>query len=268
MKINYIGLSSFLIENDQGYRILIDPFNDAPEWSLGISFPKTWDDKPFGTNLVLMSEPDSDHAYAPGGWLDNAPETKPNSNPFPDLNVRGTVIYEWNGDLNIAWQYTVDGIRLLHLADNAHLLTTEQLQEIGHPDIVFISPPKPKVEDGIDEDLEFVRLNIEALAPKMVIWAHYIVPPNLPDTENIDTRRAFFRQFFKENAYMSKGYTGEDSFMELGYVLENAEVLNKEYNGISLNETSLTVNLEEIQQITDAPKAILFKKMIAKPKIG
>jgi len=35
MKITYFGLSSFLIENDKGYRVLVDPFNDSPEWTLG-----------------------------------------------------------------------------------------------------------------------------------------------------------------------------------------------------------------------------------------
>ncbi len=62
MKIHFIGLSSFLIENNSSYRILIDPFNNAPEWSLGLSFPDTFDGKPLGANIVLMSEPDADHA--------------------------------------------------------------------------------------------------------------------------------------------------------------------------------------------------------------
>jgi L-ascorbate metabolism protein UlaG (beta-lactamase superfamily) len=267
MKIHFIGLSSFLIENNQGYRILIDPFNNAPEWSLGVSFPDKWEDKPFGANIVLMSEPDADHAYAPGGWLQEAPATEPNSNPFPDINLRGTVIYEWNGDLNVAWHYTVDGIRIVHLADNAHLLTEAQLQEIGKPDIIFISPPKPQWEEGIEVDMQIVRKNIEALAPKIVIWSHHIVPPNMPYTENVEEQRGFFRQFFNKNASMNKGYKGEDSFMELCYVLENATALNKEYNGTVLKETSLSINSEQLRQANDNPKTFLFRSMLAKPKI-
>lgn len=262
MKIHFIGLSSFIIENSQGYRILIDPFNNAPEWSLGLSFPDTFDGKPFGANLVLMSEPDADHSYAPGDWLEKAPPTEPNSNPFPDINIRGTVIYEWNGDLNIAWHYTVDGVRLAHLADNAHLLTPEQQQEIGHPDILFISASKAKD----NEDGDITRKNIEALEPKMVIWTHHLAPPNMPDTENAEELRSFFRQFFKENASMGKGYKGEDSCIELCYVLENAIEHNKEYNGTVLNDTSISVNLEELQTI-DKTKSILFKSMLAQPKI-
>jgi hypothetical protein len=103
MTITYVGLSCFLIENKHGYRIVVDPFNDSSEWTLGPSFPREFKGKPFGANIVLMSEPDADHAYAPGDWLESAPETKPNSNPFPGLDLRGTVVYEWNGDLNVAY---------------------------------------------------------------------------------------------------------------------------------------------------------------------
>lgn len=262
MKIHFIGLSSFLIENEQGYRILIDPFNNAPEWSLGVSFPDTFEGKPFGANIVLMSEPDADHAYAPGDWLEKAPPTKPNSNPFPAFNLRGTVVYEWNGDLNVAWHYTVDGIRHAHLADNAHFLTEEQLHEIGKPDILFISASKAQG----NEDGEIVRKNIEALAPKMIIWTHYIVPPNIPVTENAEELRNFFRQFFNKNASMSKHYKGEDSFIELCYIFENANAHNQEYNGSVLNDTSFSINLEELQVI-DNTKSILFRSMLAQPKI-
>ncbi|MDO8269098.1 MAG: MBL fold metallo-hydrolase [Candidatus Levybacteria bacterium] len=261
MKIHFIGLSSFLIENNQGYRILIDPFNNAPEWSLGLSFPDTFEGKPLGSNLVLMSEPDADHAYAPGDWLEKAPPTEPNSNPFPDINLCGTIVYEWNGDLNIAWQYTVDGVRIAQLADNAHLLTEQQLHEIGKPDILFISASKAQG----NEDGEIVRKNIEALTPKMIVWSHHIVPPNLPDTENVDELRSFFRQFFSKNASMSKNYKGEDSFMELCYILENAMIHNKEYEGTVLNETSISIGLDELNSLHNK-KSVLFRKMLAKPK--
>ena len=73
MRITYIGLSCFMIENNAGFRILVDPFNNAPEWSLGLEFPAEFNGQPFGANIVLMTEPDADHAYAPGDWLQNAP---------------------------------------------------------------------------------------------------------------------------------------------------------------------------------------------------
>ena len=247
-----------MIENEAGFRICVDPFNDSPEWALGPIFPKQFNGQPFGANIVLMSEPDADHANAPGDWLYYAPKTKPNSNPFPDLDLRGTVIYEWNGDVNIAYGYNVDGMRLLHLADNAHVLTKEQIKEMGKLDVLFISPSKVKLNGKDDES---VIKNIYLLKPKVVIWSHHIAPQDLPDTENLDDLRKYFSNYFKKNASTSKNYKGEESFIELCYVLENAITLNKKYNGIVINESTLNINKDFLRNIDRKPKTILFKKM-------
>lgn len=251
-----------MIENEQGFRILVDPFNNAPEWSLGLEFPDKFNDKPFGANIVLMSEPDSDHAYAPGGWLQNAPQTQPNSNPFPDLNLRGTTVFEFNGDLNIAWHYTVDGIRLAHFADNAHTLLPDQLEELKTPDIVFM--PLPKAEWN-EADIDIVRENIKALSPKLVIWSHHIAPEEVQGIEDKELLRIYFVSFFRKHASMSKAYTGEESFIELCYVLENALQVNSEYNGSILHQPSFNITLDELFS-TQSTKSLLFLSMVAKPK--
>ncbi|MEI7689278.1 MAG: MBL fold metallo-hydrolase [Candidatus Nomurabacteria bacterium] len=263
MKINFIGLSSFIIENEEGYSVLVDPFNDSPEWILGPNFPKEFNGKEFGANLVLMSHPDADHAHAPGTWLQNAKETKPNSNPFPNLNLRGTVVPEYNGDLNIAWHYTIDGIRLVHFADHSHILTQEQLEEIGNPDIVFISPPKT---DAIQAK-EVTKKNIELLNPKIIFWAHHVVPKNLPKEDDEVALRKYFIEYFKNNAYTSKYYKGEKSFMELCNILEHAISLNKEYSGITLYEPSVTINKQELDRLKNKPISYLFKSMLANSKV-
>ncbi|MCX6799736.1 MAG: MBL fold metallo-hydrolase [Candidatus Falkowbacteria bacterium] len=211
MKIYYIGLSSFLIENEQGFRVLVDPFNDSPEWQLGLNFPKEFQGKQFGTNIVLSSEPDADHSKFQGDWLVGAPPTKPNSNPFPGLNLRGTVVYEHNGDLCIAWHYTIDGLRLAHLSDNSHVLTDEQLNELDTPDIIFIAPPKTDNRQAND----IVRKSIELLKPKIIIWAHHIVPKNLPKSDDSEILRTFFRQYFKDSASTNKGYDEKNSFLSI-----------------------------------------------------
>lgn len=259
MKIHFIGLSSFLIENQKEFRVLVDPFNDAPEWSLGPAFPKKFQGKPFGANLVLMTEPDADHACAPGDWLHNAPKTKPNSNPFPDLNLRGTVVYEYNGDLNIAWHYTIDRLRLAHFGDNSFVFTEAQLKEIGHPDIIFISPPKVADKTA----LELTRKNIKQLKPKVVIWAHHLAPKKMPKGDDAASLRKFFVKYFKDNASTSKGYKGEKSFMELCYILEHAIELNKEYSGITLNKPMFEIDDKFIKRIKNRPISILFRSMLA-----
>lgn len=259
MRINFIGLSCFLIENRKGFKILVDPFNGTPEWSLGPIFPRRFQGKPLGANIVLMSEPDADHAYAPGGWLQAAPHTNPGEDVFPGLNLQGTVVYEWNGDINIAWHYTVDGLRLLHLADNAHQLTRGQLVEMGKPDILFISAPK--IVDG--KALDVTRKNIAALCPKMVIWAHQIVPRGMPEISKTELLRSFFRRYFKKNASTNKGYNGPESFMSLCSVLENAYSLNSALRGEIVSEPFLEIDPRNVRRLR-MTRAVLFTNMVAR----
>lgn len=257
MKINYIGLSCFLIENTQGYRILVDPFDDSKDYALGPKFPKEFNGKPFGTNLLLVSETDPDHMRKTAGFQQNAPNVEPNSNPFPSLDLRGTVVYEYNGEPCIAWHYTVDGVRLAHFSDHAHQLTDMQLQEIGNPVIVFY--PIPKVQDG--KSMEILRKDIELLNPKLVILAHHITPHDMPSPEDIDNFKNFFINYFRENASTNKGYNGEESFMELCHMTEAGYKFAKDNNGLIINDTVLRINKEDLSNYSNKTP-IFFTKML------
>ena len=261
MTIHYIGLSCFLIENEKKFRILVDPFNNAPEWSLGPKFPKEFEEKPFGANIVLSSEPDADHAYAPGGWLQHAPPTAPHSDPFPGLDLRGTVIHEYNGDVNIAWHYTVEGVRLAHFADHAHILTPQQCEEIGHPDIIFL--PMPKADSRSLGILDKVKKNIELLKPKLVVCAHHIAPADLPHADDPETLRNYFKMYFKQHASTNASYQGEKSFIELCYVLENAYLLTKEFPHLLPDNPTLKITPGLLTRDKDSPIVILFRSMLA-----
>lgn len=250
-----------MIENQTGFRVLVDPFNALPEWSLGPKFPNVFNGTTLGANIVLMSEPDADHSYSRGDWLQHAPATKPNSNPFPGLNLKGTVVYEYNGDLNIAYSYTIDGLRLAHFADNAHPLTEEQLKEIGQPDIIFISPPK--TEPGNVQAIDNVRQDIKNLNPKLIIWAHHITPDDLPAEADSATLQTYFKKYFKDHASTNQFYEGEQSFIQLCYIYENALVLNQEYNGIVPEGTSIEIDADFINNLKNQPKSVLFKKMLS-----
>ncbi len=263
MKINFIGLSCFLIENAAGYRILVDPFEDSPEWTLGPLFPNEFNGRPFGTNLLLISETDADHARAPHGWQQNAPEVKPNSNPFPGLDLRGTLVHEWNGEACIAWHYTVDGIRLAHFSDHSHLLTEDQLKEFGNPDIIFY--PIPKISWDHQESFDVVRENIRKLNPKLVVWAHHVAPKNMPSIDDRDTLRRFFLQYFKENASTNQGYQGEGSYMNLCDMVESAYHLTKEYEGQIVESPVFELDHQALQKYKK-PTPIFFTSMIGASK--
>jgi L-ascorbate metabolism protein UlaG (beta-lactamase superfamily) len=261
MTIHFLGLSCFLIENAKGYRILVDPFSDEAHWGLGPMFPKELKGEPLGANLVLVSESDADHSGVPRNLLQNGSPTKPGDNPFPDLNLRGTIIHEYNGDLNIAWHYTLDGVRLAHFADIAHVLNEQQMSEVGHPDIIFL--PMPKADSQDPHVLNRVRENIKLLKPKLVICAHHIVPRDLPSTDEPSTLRAYFRTYFKGHACQHCLYRGEESFIELCYVLENALRLAKEYPSMILDTPTLEITPELLARGAHQPIVILFRVMYA-----
>jgi L-ascorbate metabolism protein UlaG (beta-lactamase superfamily) len=164
MRITFLGLSCFLIESQNGSRVLVDPYNDTPEFSLGLKLP---DD--LQADLFLVSHPDEDHSMLKSKWT-----RKEFKADFPELHLKGTLVKEHAGDLNIAFSYTIDSLRLLHLVDNSWPLITEQLEEIGKIDILFISPPKVI---GGDQHIQ----NIKALHPKAVILSHHIPPQGAGD---------------------------------------------------------------------------------------
>lgn len=261
MKINFFGLSCFLIENEKGFRVLVDPFVDTPEWTFGPAMPREFDGRPLGANLVLVSEPDADHAGVPRGLLQNAPPTTRESDPFPGLDLRGTVVYEWAGDVNIAWHYTFDGLRVAHFADNAHVLTDAQLKELGQPDIIFY--PMPKADSEKTGVLDSVNRNIELLKPKLVICTHHIVPTDLPQTGNVEVLRTYFRTYFKKYAHTNAGYRGDESFIELSYVYENALALAQNHPSEILDEPFLTVVPEVLMQDSKKPSVIVFRSMLS-----
>lgn len=166
MKITFIGLSCFLLESASGDRLLLEPYYDSGDFALGIKFPSD-----LQADVFLVSHPDEDHSYLRHSMLrqrrdSDSQDHAADNELFPGLDLRGTLVREWNGDSCIAFSFTVDGIRFLHLADNAHLLSERQLQEIGKIDILFATMPKGEHNVAVDI--------IKQLNPKIAIPSHYI----------------------------------------------------------------------------------------------
>lgn len=166
MRITFIGLSCFLIESTRGERLLLEPYYGDPIYGLGLKFP---DD--LQADVFLASHPDEDHSFLRHSMIRQ--RTNPDQQDresdidiFPDFNLRGTLVREYNGDACIAFSFTVDGIRCVHLADNAHILSQRQLLEIGNVDIVFV--PMPKGDHNVAADV------IRQFQPKIAIPSHYI----------------------------------------------------------------------------------------------
>ena len=176
MKITFVGLSCYLIEDRKGGRLLIDIFKDEPRYSFGFTLPKN-----LIADIFLASHADADHGYLDERFTEHK---KPNDEKklgaadiFPNFNLRGTIAQEWNGDLCIAYHFTVDGLRCLHLADSSHPLTASQLKEFGKIDVLFLPMPKSK-NDNIEMELKIIM----QLRPNIIIPSH-LIPMSLKNIE-------------------------------------------------------------------------------------
>lgn len=242
MKISFLGLSCFLIETLTGDSILLEPFNDQPEYQLGARLPKK-----LTADLVFSSHKDPDHYN---------PLIIPRKNDLSSQYFRKDVIgNEFNGDefkINI---FEIDGYAVAHFADQSVLLSEKQISEIGPIDIAFYSPPKV---DGnkVPQALEVVQKNLEKVNPKIVIWSHFITPDGWQNNKGEDLR-TFFRNYLGETAKTNINYNGSDSFIELCYILENALALNNKLNGKVIKESSI-----EVAEVPKEMTSILFSKML------
>ena len=258
MKITFLGLSSFLIENEFGHRILIDPYDDSPKWNLGINFPGTIGGRRLTAELVLSSHMDADHAsFRPEISIEplgkNDHKKSEHDARFPDLELRGVLVGEWNGFPNIAWSYNIDGFKLWHLADNASVLSKSQIKEAGKTDILFISPSK------VPKDTKITLTNIKKINPKYVVWAHHIPvrPHNETDEDKI---RKYFGKIIlaqKENKNANKHavevFTG---------FLTNIFEMNKKFKNVILIDDFVF----EIPNKKDnhEPTVLFFRKSASK----
>lgn len=242
MNITFIGLSCFLVESENGDAVLFDPFHDQPDFYLGLKFPRD-----IQADIVLVSHPDEDHSYLRHHLLkQRRPSVEEDYSPdvdvLPNLNLRGHLVREWNGDINIAFACTIDGIRILHLADNSHVLSKRQQDEIGHVDILFVSPPKYPNKRHIE--------NIRTLRPKVVIPSHFIPVKD----KRYDISREKREEWYKKRVYqdwVTNPYIDPQTIEMMMNVYDGARELGDSFPGSQTIPTSvLTLSVNDLPHET------------------
>ena len=162
MDINWLGHSCFRIKGSHA-TIITDPYSPDLGYSLG---------KPTA-RIVTVSHQHPGHSYVQGIGDEPKPVTGPGEYEISDILIIGMATFhdEEQGKKrgkNTAYLMEVDDISVCHLGDLGHVLTTEQVAEIGNVDVLLI-PVGGVSTINAAMAAEVVR----QLEPKVVVPMHY-----------------------------------------------------------------------------------------------
>jgi L-ascorbate metabolism protein UlaG (beta-lactamase superfamily) len=167
-RITYVGHSTFMIESPKQVRVATD-FND---------FLHT----PVLPDVVTMNHahsthytdrPDPDIKFVLRGWRDDG---KPANHDitYSDVHVRSvsTNIRDWNGGTerngNSIFIFEVGSLCIAHLGHLHHTLTQQQLNDIGHVDVLLVP-----VDGGFTLDMEGMVEVVQAMKAPLMVPMHY-----------------------------------------------------------------------------------------------
>jgi len=168
MKVKWLGHACFLISSDAGLRIITDPYTAGG----GVGYAPVNE----AADIVMVSHDHFDHnavstvAGKPevvrGGGTKNA----------KGVEFKGSATYHddskgsQRGD-NTVFCFSVDGVKLCHLGDLGHRLSSEQVAEIGDVDVLLVP-----VGGFFTIDAKVAGQVCDDLKPRVVIPMHYKTP--------------------------------------------------------------------------------------------
>jgi L-ascorbate metabolism protein UlaG (beta-lactamase superfamily) len=167
-RITYAGHSTFLIESPKLVRVATD-YNDYVR-------------PPVLPDIVTMNHahsthytdrPDPDIKFVLRGWR---PDGEPANHDltYSDVHIRSvsTNIRDWSGGTekngNSVFIIEVGSLCIAHLGHLHHTLTQQQLNDIGHIDVLLVP-----VDGGYTMDLEGMVEVIQAIKAPLMVPMHY-----------------------------------------------------------------------------------------------
>ena len=136
MTIKFLGHATFLITSDDGVRIITDPYEPGG-FGGQIGYGPITDE----ADIVTVSHDHADHNYVQG--VPGNPVVVTSSGDVSGIDFEVTESYHDDAQgarrgLNRIFCFEVDGIRVCHLGDLGHLLSTEQVASVGRVDVLLI----------------------------------------------------------------------------------------------------------------------------------
>jgi L-ascorbate metabolism protein UlaG (beta-lactamase superfamily) len=176
VKIKWLGHSCFLITSSTGVRILTDPFDET----VGYKVPEAEAD------IVTTSHDHFDHNYVKavkGEYVHINTSGRHNVKGIEILGV-DTFHDEAGGSKrgsNVVFTYLVDGMKICHLGDLGHILTEEQLNQIGRVDILLLPVGGTFTIDYREASELAGKMN-----PRLIIPMHFKTPVMSFNIDGVD----------------------------------------------------------------------------------
>jgi L-ascorbate metabolism protein UlaG (beta-lactamase superfamily) len=162
MEISWLGHSCFRLKGKQA-TVITDPYSPDMGYSLG---------KPTA-NVVTASHQHPGHSYTEGVSGNPKAVTGPGEYEISGVLIIGISTFHDEDRAktrgkNTIYLIEIDEISICHLGDLGHVLTNEQVEELGNVDVLLIPVGGDSTIDATSAT-EIVR----QLEPKVVIPMHY-----------------------------------------------------------------------------------------------
>ena len=162
MEISWLGHSCYRIRGRQT-TVITDPYSPGLGYSLG---------KPTAS-IVTVSHQHPGHSYTQGIGGNPRPITGPGEYEISNILIIGVATFHDDDRGKIRGKNTVyliemDEIAICHLGDLGHVLTNEQVEELGNVDVLLLPVGGVSTIDATMA-AEIVR----QLTPKVVVPMHY-----------------------------------------------------------------------------------------------
>ncbi len=163
MKIKWFGQSCFRIIDENGTKIVMDPYHNM----LGYKLPE------IDANIVTTSHNHGDHNNV--GAIKGDFVRFKDAGAFSQAGIGIKGIQTFHDDVsgrkrgkNIVYNFRIDGLNVCHCGDLGHLLSRDQINEIGKVDILLL-PVGGRAVLNASGATEVMK----QLGPAVVIPMHY-----------------------------------------------------------------------------------------------
>ena len=163
MKIQWFGQSCFMLTAENGIKVVMDPYHNM----LGYKLPE------IDAHIVTTSHNHGDHNNIGAVKGDFVHIKDPGAFSQEGIGIKGVQTFHDNisgarRGKNIVYNFRIDGLNVCHCGDLGHLLSLEQISEIGKVDILLIP-----IGGGATLDAGGAAEVMKQLNPAVVIPMHY-----------------------------------------------------------------------------------------------